>query len=430
MTGQNNASPERKPIKRRVPEDKRPVGTRSGGKAAIGKGPVFWIVWLVIIIVVMIAWAFVLRMVSGLLAEYEDSQPKHVAERVFNDYFKAADYEYLIRNSEDTKITQFETIDSAVSSARALFGAEGGEWTFTQGSSDDPDVLNYSVAKGNVRVGSFTLVKSGKESAKLKLPIYTLGKTEIKLTPKYGANIYAPINANVKINGVALGEEFRYGDPVVLEEDVYFPEGDESARTMQNYFVNGLYLEPDVAVTSSDGSVTYTLKYDPQTVVWRADEDYVNRLVADYNHKIEEAKRLEAERIERENKEIRDNIGEYVVDAVKIYARWMQADASKAQRNKYFDTSSAFFKSLDKLISQSFIMDHNGYRFDDVTDGNYRYVEDDHTAVSAHVSFTQVLTDCVDKYGDRTPEWKNEIDVTVYLHLVDGKWLIYDIRND
>ena len=41
MTGQNNASPERKPIKRRVPEDKRPVGTRSGGKAAIGKGPVF-----------------------------------------------------------------------------------------------------------------------------------------------------------------------------------------------------------------------------------------------------------------------------------------------------------------------------------------------------------------------------------------------------
>ena len=233
MTGQNNASPERKPIKRRVPEDKRPAGTRSGGKAAIGKGPVFWIVWLVIIIIVMIAWSFVLRTVSGLLAEYEDSQPKHVAERVFNDYFKACDYEYLIRNSENTEITQFETIDSAVSYARALFGADG-EWTFTQGSSDDPDVLNYSVAKGNARVGSFTLVKSGKESEKLKLPIYTLGKTEIKLTPKYGANIYAPINAIVKVNGIALGEEFRYGKPVVLEEDVYFPEGDESARTMQN----------------------------------------------------------------------------------------------------------------------------------------------------------------------------------------------------
>ncbi len=430
MTGHGNVSPERKPIKRRVPEDKCPAGARKCKKAVIGKGPLFWIVWLVIVIVVMIVWAFVLRSVSGLLAEYEDSQPKYVAERVFNDYFKSCDYEYLVRNSEDTKITQFETVDSAVSYARSLFGSDDGEWTFTQGSSDDPDVLNYSVAKGNVRIGSFTLVKSGKESAKLKLPIYTLGKTEIKLSPKYGANVYAPINAVVKINGTVLGEEFRYGDPVVLKEDVYFPEGDESARTMQNYFVSGLYLEPEVTVTSGDGSVTYKLEYDPQTVVWRADSDYVNRLVADYNFRIEEAKRLEAERIERESQEIRANIGEYVVDATKIYARWMQADATKAQRNKYFDTSSAFFKSLDKLISQSFIMDHNGYRFEDVVDENYRYVEDDHTAVSAHVSFTQVLTDCVDKYGDKTPEWKNEIDVTVYLHLVDGKWLIYDIRND
>ena len=67
----NNASVERRPIERRVPEDKRiPLsGRNKNGKPRVGFGPVFWIVWLAIILVIAIAWIVVLNRVSGLLVE-------------------------------------------------------------------------------------------------------------------------------------------------------------------------------------------------------------------------------------------------------------------------------------------------------------------------------------------------------------------------
>ena len=436
----NNASVERRPIERRVPEDKRiPLsGRNKNGKPRVGFGPVFWIVWLAIILVIAIAWVVVLNRVSGLLVEYEQSQPKYVAEEVFEKYFRSCDYDYLVAHSTDMKISPAEDLAVVTDYARGLFGSQDSEWHYTQTSSDDPDVLKYSVSVGKNHVGSFTLVKSGQKSEKLQLELYTLGETEISLTPLCGANIYAPAGAVVKVNGMTLGDEYKYGDPVVLDEAVYFPEGDEAARTMQNYFIDGLFIQPTVTVSAADGSVDYELSFDPETVVYRADSAYIDGLVSAYNQKIadEEARRQEEERLEAERKKqesdaIRAEIGEYVVTAVQTYARWMQDDATKAERNKYFDTSSDFFNSLDKLISQSYIMWHKSYRFDDVVAENYRYESDDKTAVAAHISFTQVLIECTDPYGDKNyPEWKNDINVTVRLHLVDGKWLIYDIRND
>ena len=194
---------------------------------------------------------------------------------------------------------------------------------------------------------------------------------------------------------------------------------------MQNYFIDGLFLEPEITVTSADGSVEYTLSHDEEHASWRADGDYINRLVLDYNKAIEDEKARREEERKRENDAIRADIGPYVVKAVQTFAEWMQNETNTATRNKYFDTSSEYFRSIGKLVSQSYIMDHKGHRFDDVTDENYRYVNDDKTAIAAHVKFTHVL------FADKSyPEWKNVVDVTVYLHLVEGKWLIYDIRND
>ncbi len=440
MTGntEKNTAAVRKPIVRRVPEDKRPPASRQavGGKRGVGYGPIFWIVWLTVFIAVAVAWGFVMRYATRLLVEYEQSQPKYVAEQVFNEYFKSCDYEYLISHSNDIKISPMESMNDVVDYAAGLFN-DMGEWRYSQTSSDDPDVLKYAVLAGKTRVGEFTLVKSGDQSNKLKLDIYTLGSTQISLSALCGANIYAPAKAVVKVNGIVLGDEYKFGDPVVLKEAVYYPEGDVAARTMQNYFIGGLFKAPTVTVQSADG-VEYALEYDSESVIYRADISYINGLVDAYNKKIadDEAKRQEEirqeeERKKKESAEIRADIGEYAVTAVQTYARWMQDDATKAERNKYFDTSSEFFKSLDKLISQSFIMYHKSYRFDDVKDENYRYENDEKTAVSGHISFTQVLEECTDIYGDKSyPEWKNYIDVTVYMHKVNGKWLIYDIRND
>lgn len=440
MTGntEKNTTAVRKPILRRVPEDKRPPASRkaAAGKRGVGYGPIFWIVWLTLFIAIAVAWGFVMRYAAGLLNEYEQSQPKYVAERVFNEYFKSCDYEYLISHSDDIKISPMENMSDAVDYASGLF-KDMGEWHYSQTSSDDPDVLKYNVSVGKARVGEFTLVKSGNQSNKLKLDIYTLGSTQISLSALCGANIYAPAKAVVKVNGIVLGDEYKFGDPVVLKEDVFYPEGDVAARTMQNYFIDGLFKAPTVTVESAEG-VEYALEYDQESVIYRADSSYINGLVDAYNKKIADEQaayqawlQQQADLRRQESEKIRADIGEYAVTAIQTYARWMQDDATKAERNKYFDTSSEFYRSLDKLISQSFIMYHRSYRFDDVKDENYRYENDEKTDISGHISFTQVLEECTDIYGDKTyPEWKNYIDVTVYMHLVNGKWLIYDIRND
>ena len=429
----NRGIADRRKIKRRIPEDKRPIGSSKGklGTPAVGPGPVFWLVWLIILVVILVAWAIVLRNVSGLLVEYEEAQPKYEAEHIFNEYFKSGDYEYLITHADNIKISPAEDLDKVVAYVGGLFDGIDGEWTLTQTASAEADVLKFTVSIGTHHVADFSLVKSGKVSTKLKTDLYKLGSIDLDVSATHGANIYAPINAIVKVNGRALGSDFRYGDPVVLDEAVYFPAGDASARTMQNYFIDGLFLEPEITVTSADGSVEYTLSHDEEHASWRADGDYINRLVLDYNKAIEDEKARREEERKRENDAIRADIGPYVVKAVQTFAEWMQNETNTATRNKYFDTSSEYFRSIGKLVSQSYIMDHKGHRFDDVTDENYRYVNDDKTAIAAHVKFTHVLFDCYDKYADKSyPEWKNVVDVTVYLHLVEGKWLIYDIRND
>lgn len=429
----NRGTADRRKIKRRIPEDKRPIGSSKGklGTPAVGTGPVFWMVWLIILVVILVAWAIVLRNVSGLLTEYEEAQPKYEAEHIFNEYFKSGDYEYLLTHADNVKVSPAEDIDKVVAYVGGLFDGIDGEWTLTQTASTDMDVLKYSVSIGTRHVADFSLVKSGKVSGRLKTELYKLGSIDLDISASRGASIYAPINAIVKVNGKALGSDFRCGDPVVLDEAVYFPAGDASARTMQNYFIDGLFLEPEITVTSADGSAEYALSHDEEHASWRADGDYINRLVLDYNKSIEDEKARQEEERKRENDAIRADIGSYVVEAIQTYSRWVQNEkVSKAERDKYFDTSSEFFLSLDVLIKPSFVMDHGGYRFDDVVDDNYHYLNDDKTEVSAHVKFTHVLYDCYDKYGDKTPDWKNKVNVTVLLRLVEGKWLIYDIRND
>ncbi len=417
----------KKPIKRRIPEDKLTLSEHKK-RRPFGKGRIFWFVWLALALAVTGAWIYLLNRVDIWLGEYEDSQPKYVAQRVYTEHFADKNYLQLLWDG-NIVISEFEDAEAVAAYAASLFG--DAEWQCIQSYSADPDVLKYSVSADSTAVGSFTLVPStcgtGSEA-------YMLDTITFNVYPTRGANIYAPAGAVVKVNGVALGDSYKYGDSVVLADAVYYPEGDESARTMQNYYVGGLFNEPTVTVTSADGSIEYALDYDPETVVWRADTDYINRYVTLYNEKIAEEERRkqeEAERLLLEGEAIKAELGEYTLTAVQTYARWMQDDARTAERNKYFDQKSEFFNSIGKLVSQSYIMWHKGYYFDDIVNENYRWLDEEKTDYAAHVSFTQVLTECTDPYGDKDyPEWKNRVDVTVYMHLVEGNWLIYDIRND
>lgn len=420
-------------VRRRVPEDKRPIGITGSGaeKPKIGRGLVFWIVWLSIILVVMVVWAVVLSKVGGYLEEYESVQPQHEAERIFAEYF--TDYETIVSNAANLSISDFEDSSAVISYMKELYGeADPESWSLNKAISAEIGTLKYTVSSNGTNIASFTLVKTGEINEATGEPCYTLGKIRLSFSPSRGASIYAPINATVKVNGVTLGEEYHFGDPVVLAEQVYYPDGDTSARTMQNYFVGGLYYDPTVTVTSADGSVEYTLRRDAEKASWRADGDYIDRLVLSYNEKIEAERREEEERLQRESDEIRTMLAGKAVEGLQMYARWMQYDATTAQRNKYFVSGCDFLKSIAGTNPSTFVWIHKGYRFDDVQDDEYKYLNEEKTEISGHIKMTQVLLEVNDPMmgSDEKPEWDNAIDSTVFMRLVNGEWLIYDIQNN
>lgn len=419
--------------RRRVPEDKRPKGVGNPGieKPKVGRGLIFWMVWLAIILVVMIVWAVVLSKVDGYLEEYESVQPQHEAERIFTEYF--TDYETIVANAANLTISDFEDEAAVISCMKELYGeADPANWSLNKAISAEIGTLKYTVSVGGTNIASFTLVKTDRINEATGEPIYTLGKIRVSFSPSKGASIYAPINATVKVNGLTLGDGYRFGDPVVLDEQVYYPEGDAAARTMQNYFVGGLYYEPTVTVTSADGDVEYTLKHDAAKASWRADGDYIDRLVLSYNEKIEEERRQEDERLQRESDEIRTMLAGKAVEGLQMYARWMQYDATTAQRNKYFVTGCDFLKSIAGTNPSAYVWIHKGYRFDDVQDDEYKYLNEEKTEISGHIKMTQVLLEVNDPMmgSDEKPEWDNAIDSTVFMRLVNGEWLIYDIQNN
>jgi hypothetical protein len=95
----------------------------------------------------------------------------------------------------------------------------------------------------------------------------------------------------------------------------------------------------------------------------------------------------------------------------------MGNDEKWANVKEYFDPSSKLYNSI-RTSETSFVIDHSGYRFENESASEF-YAYDENT-FSCRVSFTQVLT----KKGK--PDYKDNIDMTVYLRKVGDKFLIYD----
>ncbi len=308
-------------------------------------GVVFRMVWLAIIVVILIVWGVGLVVVNKMLVEYESVQPVYEAERVFEEYFKNADNETILSYGE-YKCSPYEDKNNAITYLNEL--TEGKELTFSSSLTTGVDTKAYIVAAGDVQIATFTLVKSEEKSEMLGLEGWKLGKLSTTLVASKGVNVYAPKNSVVKVNGTPLTDEHISGDAVVLKDEAYFPEDDDSFRVMVNYFIDGFFVSPSVRVESTDKeSVEFDLVYEEKNSAYSAEYDYLLHLAAKHNAQVleneyyrdraEERRRLEEEEKRRQEEEerakeealrqqISDEIeaeyGEFVEKALKIYGKY------------------------------------------------------------------------------------------------------------
>ncbi len=143
----------------------------------------------------------------------------------------------------------------------------------------------------------------------------------------------------VSVNGVALTDAHRtsYTECVV---ESYLPEGLHGSRR-QSFYLDGLLVEPEVTVTDLSGNVMEVIQVAPG--------QYMEIF---------------------EQPQISQELSTFIVDAGKVYSRFMINKAYEWDLKKYFDPSGSAYKSI--ISNELWMQSYGDYRFGDPVISEYR----------------------------------------------------------
>ena len=231
-------------------------------------GLIFATVWLGIFAVTFLVWAIYLGHINNRLAEYESVQPKHEAERIFNEYFLYADVADMIGYEENF----YSEYDKKGAPEKAISTLIDGK---TLSYKEENRAL-YSVYADGEIIAQFTLKGSEEKTPLLGARMPVLDEIDFLIKPNLDVTVIAPKNATVKVNGKAVGADMIEGEPAFLDNAEYFPN--DEARMMVTYRICGLFTEPTVSVESADGSIRYGVELNRETYIYSAEYSYTSYL--------------------------------------------------------------------------------------------------------------------------------------------------------
>lgn len=348
------------------------------------KFPIFYICLLILIVIVVVLTELGKSQLKDVLKEYEDSQPKYVAEDFLESNFTGSVGKACAQLFA-SQISEYESEESIA----AYFDdvTAGQEFALQSVSTGVGGDLQYVVKCDNKKFVTFSIVKSG-ETTEHGFDLYRLSDAVLneKLLNTY--SIKVPIGYSLTVNGVAADVQYCLGDRIETESQEFMPEGVDGI-VYTTYMFPKLCGEPTFAVTAPNGKICEVMQ----------NEDGVYHAKIAYDDALADA------------------YSEYVVEATKAYACYLQKDAGFAKVGKYMDPTSQLYANI-KSSPNWMVIDHNSYDFEDIqTSEFYAYSED---VFSCRVTLTHVL-----KYP-RLDDYRDALDITWYLRKVDGQYLIYN----
>lgn len=344
--------------------------------------PVFYAVYFGVLFVAVIAVVIGLGWFRGWLAEYESAQPVHIADQVFDMYFKSKNFDLLVQKTD----TSDRLEDPATVASYLHSQYDSAELTYNSVTASDDSTLKYIVKNGDYKIASFTLKKSG-ETTRRGFEYYEPDKFEIFYAAENDCTILAPEASSVFVNDIALPDKYLTDTDIVLDSE-RVPDGLLPVK-YKKYKVTGLIYEPSVRV--STGDQVNDIEYTPETRTYTA--GLPNDTALEAEHK------------------------EFVLKAVEEYAKYMQSDSTWGAVRPYFDSTTDLYTSI-RTVEQYFVIDHDAYRFEDEYVGQF-YSYDDNT-LSCRVTVWHVL----ENRGQ--PDFRDRISMTVYLRRVGDRFLIFD----
>ena len=357
--------------------------------------PWFYLIYVICVALSLVGIFIARGVVQDRLAEYEDAQPKYVAEKVFETYFAPINYDKLL--AEARYDAGFAT-DQAV---REYLETEigGAELTWSVGSAGGQADVKYIVKAGRKQIGSIGLV-TAPVTTKHGFRTYDLSYVELNLRPEAipgGVLTFAaPADYIVTLDGVELTAEQRtdsYLDPNTLK---HYPDGVSGIEY-------AVYTLPDLKELPREISVKNPLggeaevSFDRETSTYLAGPAY--------------------------SQELADEHSQFVIDAVTGYAAYMNRvpDYTLSVLGRYFDQSSALYNAIRLSGWDIYIVPASECTVSDLEIGEfYAHSED---VFSCHISFIQVAHRAYQQNMD-------SIDMYVFLHRTSSGWRIYEWYNN
>lgn len=338
--------------------------------------PVFWICLSVYALLLFCGIAVFANALNSKLTVYESKQVKYAAEAVFEEFF-GGDLERVAKEYGES-VSAYEKSDSYLLALKNRVDKES--LSYSKMSEEEGKHI-FSVFDKNGEIAQYILSQT--EDKK-----WLLEDIDLFISPENTVTVTVQKGSEVKINGVTLKEELIMSEDSTHPSNSYdFPEENCEGIQTVTYYLDGLYLKPEVKVTDrfkNDAAVTE-----------ESENVYVSPVVYD-THRLEE-------------------VEERILNAAEEYCRYMYRDASLTDIMIYIDRSDelyAYLKSLTEYWSEE--GERREYTEKSVTD-LYFYSEN---VFSCKVKFIATLDEEVD-----------EIELDLLFYRADKAWMLDTILN-
>lgn len=348
---------------------------------------IFYVTLAFVVLVLIIGTLSMKKGIVAMLEDYENSQPKYTVEKIFNDYFKDPEFDVLLSMCEEKPtLKEPDTIDSFIKMLSD--NVEGKEITYSYVAGTERKTVN--VKADGVKFARFS-IKALEKTTEYGNPIYTLDKIKLYYdTPALEFSFKVPTGYTVTVGGIPLGEEHITESDIVEDRRFTVPDG-AYLFTSYRMKIDGLYFTPDFKCYDNKGN-TVELVYDEEN------GEYVRSWEFDTV--------------------LQSEMSEYVLEAAYAYAAYMQDDMRFSAIKGYFDSSSELYDRIYENPN-SFVMEHTGYGFEDGE--ATEFFKYDTGVISCRVKFTHVLT------KTNKEDYKDYVDLTLYLREIDGVYKIYEM---
>lgn len=322
------------------------------------------------------------------LAAYENTRPKHVAEKVFGNYFLSSNVGELA-SSYTPELMTFHTVEAVNKGFEKSYDTE--RLGFTSVSSEGK-TEKYAVSFDNHRIAYFTL-KEGDRSGGFGFKYYELANVEFFFGEPKAFTALLPKGCTLSVNGVTVSESYITEADIEDASCKYMPEGVEG-KHYDKYSVSGLLFEPEVTVKDGDGKLIETA-YDAEEKCYTVPTVYSERLKSEHS--------------------------DFAISAASAYTAYLSNDASFSNVAGYLDRSSEIYKRIQS-VTVTWVRDHSGYTIYDQNTTEFCEYADG--VFSCRVTLKERLTRHL--YED----YIENVDLTLYIRQIGTKYYIYEIVNN